>query len=69
MAWIKSTNTHVADWKKFETRGRSLRQLAKYGFIAGVVWGVLVVKLLYGLPGDDAREMLNCDTWACRAIK
>jgi len=69
MAWIKSTNTHVADWKKFETRGRSLRQLAVYGLIAGVIWGVLVVKVLHGLPGDQAREWLNCDNWACRSIK
>lgn len=63
--WKKTTNNYVADIRKFETRGRSLRQLAKYGVIMGLLWGFLVAKVIYGLPGDKAREY-RADAIACQ---
>jgi hypothetical protein len=62
--WKKTTNRYVADVRKFETRGRSLVQLAKYGLIVGVIWGVMVV-FIYGLPGDKAREYRQCQGAEC----
>ncbi len=63
--WKKTTNTYVADVRKFEVRGRSLRQLAKYGIIAGLIWGFLVAKVITGLPGDKARGYLKCQGAEC----
>ena len=63
--WKKTTNTYVPDVQKFETRGRSLGQLAKYGIIAGLIWGFLVAKVITGLPGDTARGYLNCQGAEC----
>lgn len=40
--WKKTTNTYVADARKFELRASSFRQLAKHGLIAGLIWGGFV---------------------------
>jgi hypothetical protein len=64
--WKKSAaSTYVADWMLFNVRGRSVRQLAKYGIITGLIWGVLVVKVFTGLPGDKAREYMGCSGVSC----
>lgn len=63
--WKKTTNTYVADVRKFELRASSFRQLAKYGIIAGLIWGFLVAKVITGLPGDKAREYLSCQGVEC----
>lgn len=65
MAWIKTTSTYRADWRNFSLTGRSLGQLAKYGLIGGLLWGFLVAKVLYGLPGDKARSH-RPDVTACQ---
>lgn len=42
--WKKTTNTYQADISKFEVRASSLGQLAKWGFIGGLIWGLLFGK-------------------------
>ena len=67
--WKKSTTpTYVADVRKFETRGRSLAQLAKYGVGLGLLWGFLVCKVIYGLPGDKIRET-RADISGCQGVE
>lgn len=64
--WKKSAApTYVPSWLKFEKRASSLRQLAKYGIITGLIWGFLVVKVFTGLPGDQAREYMGCSGVTC----
>ena len=55
MAWFKSTNTHIANWRTFSIKGSSLRQLVGLAIVLGFLWGIAVV-VVHGLPGSEMRS-------------
>lgn len=60
MRWQKGvTEKHVYDWRFFSLQDGSIGRLLVTGFLVGLVYAVLIVKVWPGLPGDEMRNLAS----------
>jgi len=58
MRWQKGiSDKHVYDWQFFSLQDGSIGRLLVTGFVLGLVYAVLLVKVWPGLPGEEVRKL------------